>query len=64
LLTHVIMLDPLVVAYVQFVTMPIEINKILSHEPNICAAIYHSPIGMNCTKHYGCDSLTFLMHWV
>jgi hypothetical protein len=23
---------------------------------------YHSPIRMNCTKNYGCESLTFLLH--
>jgi len=33
LLTHAIMLDPLIVAYIQFVTMLREIKKMLSNEP-------------------------------
>jgi len=25
--------------------------------------VYHSPIKINHSKHYGCESLTFLLHW-
>jgi hypothetical protein len=28
----------------------------------VCVANYHSPIGMNHAKNYGCEPLTFLLH--
>jgi len=37
-LTHAIVLDWLIVAYVQFVTMLTELQKVLSQESSVCVA--------------------------
>jgi len=42
-LTHSITLDWLIVAYVQFVTMLTELQKVLSQEPSVCVARLPQP---------------------
>jgi len=58
LLTYAVMFDPLTVVNVQFVIMLTELNK----SAKSGTRDYHSPIRMNHTKNYGCESLTFLVH--
>jgi hypothetical protein len=62
LLLYAVMLDSLIVAYIQFVIIPIELKKVLSQELK-CAFMqqdYHSPIQMKRTKKILDVSLTFL----
>jgi len=68
LLTYAIILDLLIVAYLQIVIMLIEFKKVISVKCQQCetgsvcsCSKYHSPTGMNYTKKYGC-LLTFLLH--
>jgi hypothetical protein len=64
LLTYAIMLELLTVAYLQIVIMLIQFKKVISVKCQQCetgSGKYHSPIGMNYTKKYGC-LLTFLLH--
>jgi hypothetical protein len=63
-MNDVIMLDTFILVYIPFVMILIEIKKVLSQELK-CFYIqqeYHSPIRMNKTQNYKCESLTFLMH--
>jgi len=64
MMTYVIMFGSLTVAYVQFMIELRELQKVLSQELR-CFFVqqdYHSPIGINCTKNCGCESLTFFLH--
>jgi hypothetical protein len=63
LLTYGTMLQSLIVAYVQYVTMLVELQKAKPGLKVFVWEVYHSPIGMNHTKNYGCEFLTFLMHY-
>jgi len=57
------MLDLFIVVYIQFVIMMIKLEKVLRQELKcLCRKDYHSPIGVNHTENYGCESLTFLLH--
>ena len=49
LLTYGILLDSLIVAYIQFMIMLRELKKVLSVQD------YHSPVRMNCTKYSGLE---------
>jgi hypothetical protein len=73
LLTHVVMLDSLITAYVQFVTMPIELKKVLSVAIILNANSLKQGVLVCVTKlpqsywnemyqNYGCESHTFLLH--
>ena len=72
LLTYAIMILLTRAAHKQFVIMVTKSYKMLSDEITLNAnnlkqevfvvqQEYHSPIRMNCTKNYGCESLTFLL---
>jgi len=57
------MFDFLIVAYVQFMVLLKELQKVLSQQLKcFLEQVYHSPIGMNSSKNYGCESVTFLSH--
>ena len=59
LFTCAMMLNSLTIAYVQFMIMLIVLKKMLS----VCTKQdYPSHIRMNRFKHYGCESVTFLLH--
>jgi len=61
LLTCAVMLDSLIVAYLQFVIVVTELKKVLSQEVKcLCSEITTVLSEMNCTKNYGCESHTFL----
>ena len=63
LLTYDIMLDSLTIACIQYVIIVIELQKVLSQELKcLCSKSDHCPIGTKRTKHYGCESLTILLH--
>jgi hypothetical protein len=50
----------LMLVYVQFMKMLIELQKVLSQElKRLCSKIT-SFTGMNPTKHYGCGSLIYI----
>jgi len=58
--TYAIILDSLVIVYVQFVIMLIELQKVLSQELKcLCSKTYPSFIGMNHTKNLGFGSPIF-----
>jgi len=63
-LTYATMLDVLILAYIHLVVMLIELQKVLSQVlmSLFVQQDYHSPIGINSTKNYGCESLTFLLY--
>ena len=57
------MFDFLIVAYVQFMVLLKELQKVLRQQLKcFLEQVYHSPIGMNSSKNYGCESVTFLSH--
>jgi hypothetical protein len=64
LLTYAIMLDSVIVAYIQFMMMLTELKKVLSQELIFLFVQqdYYIPIGMNCTKNCESLALTFLFH--
>jgi hypothetical protein len=64
LLTYAVILDLLVLAYVHFVIMLMELQKVLGRELKLCVVYhdYQSRIGMHHTKHYRCDSLICFLH--
>ena len=59
------MLDPLIVAYLPTISNNVDRNTEIAKSGNIVFVWqdYHSAIGMNHTKQYRCESLTFLLHW-
>jgi len=64
LLTYGIMLDLLIVVCKQHMIMLIELQKVSKSGPEVFVyQVYHSPVGMNHTKNYGCESLIFLLHY-
>ena len=53
--TFAVMLGALVLAYVQYVVMLIELQKVLSQELKcMCTKTYHSSVGISSNKKYGC----------
>jgi len=73
LLTHVVMLHSLIIAYVQFVTMLIELKKVLSVERTlnannlkqgvlVCVARLPQSYWNEMYQNYGCESRTLLLH--
>jgi len=62
LLTYAIMLDSLIVAYLQFMIMLIECKKMLSEELKCLCIKTNTVLSMNHTKNYGCKSLIFFLH--
>jgi hypothetical protein len=63
LLTYAIMLDSLIVVYHTICDNTGRITESAKSgtEVNVEQG-YHSPIRMNYTKNYGCESITFLLH--
>jgi len=65
-LQYAIMLYLVIVAYIQFVILLIELKRITeslnSRTKVFVYQDYHSRISMNCTKSCGCESVTFLLH--
>jgi len=63
LLTYGVVLELLIVVYIQYVIMVTELQKVLSQELRcLCSKSYHCPIKAKHAKNYGCESLTVLMH--
>jgi hypothetical protein len=56
---YAVMLDLLMVSYVQFVIMLTELNIVLSQELKCLFVSYPNGAYQNC----GCESLTFLLHY-
>jgi len=61
-LTHVVMLDLLIVAYTQFVIMAIELQKVLSQKLKCLYSMSTQFFWNEWYHNYGCESLTFLLH--
>jgi hypothetical protein len=63
LLTYAVMLDLLVLVYVQFMIVLIELQKVLSQEQKcFCSETAdYNRIGMNRTKNCGREPLTFIL---
>ena len=61
LLTYVIMSGTLIVVYIQYVIMLIELEKVPNQELNCLYALqdYHSPIRMKHTQNYRREFLNF-----
>ena len=62
LLTYDIMLDSLIVAYVQYMIMLIDLQSAKSGPKVFVLQVYHSTIGMSHTKNYGYESFIILLH--
>ena len=63
MLTYAIMLEQLIVTYVQFMTVLTITECGKSGTKLSVLQDYHSSIGMNHTKNYGCESNTLLLHY-
>jgi len=61
LLIYSIMLDSLIAAYIH-VIMLTDLQTELSQDLMCLCNKSTTVIGMNCTKNYGCESLTILLH--
>ena len=58
--TYPVMLDSLILMYIQFVIMLLELQKMLSGTKAFVWQDCHSLIERNCTKNYGWESFKFL----
>jgi len=66
-LTCAVLLVSLNVAYTQYMTIMMDLQKALSKELKcLCRKSTTVIISMNCTRRYGCESLTILWHqkWI
>jgi len=61
--TYSVMSDFLIVAYVWYMIMLVELQKVLNQDLKWVQQVYNSLFGMNRTQNYECESLTFLLHY-
>jgi hypothetical protein len=57
-----LMLGSLIVVYIQFVIMLVELQKMLTQELKCLLQGYPSPIRMNHTINYRCESIMYVLH--